>query len=370
MLSAKHMIKKLKGSGYGPFVGVPCSLLRDLLDHLLQNPAQGYIAATSEGEAMGIAAGFSLSGRIPVVVMQNSGLGNAVNPLTSLQIVYRLPALLLVGWRGEPGILDEPEHIVMGPLTLGLLDLLSIPHEILTGEESELDEQLSRLRKKIEESHGPAALIVRRDTFVKNTGTVFPKVPEEERMTREYAIRTVVESLNGSEVVISSTGKISRELYYKGRESKTNFYMVGSMGCALAIGLGLSRQYPDKKVVILDGDGAVLMKMGSMATVGHYRPTNLIHIIFDNETYDSTGGQPTVSATVRLERVATECGYATADRTIKAEALRECVEMALKTPGPHCILVKVRPGADKNLGRPQLTPEEIKERFMNFLKEE
>ena len=318
---------------------------------------------------MGIAAGFSLSDKCPVVVMQNSGLGNAINPLTSLQLVFNLPALLLISWRGEPGNTDEPEHLAMGPITPDLLNVTGIYYEYLTQSEEELAAQIGRINEEIKRTNHPAALIVREKTFKNPPEAYQETVVTDAALSRQEAIKIIVDNLGGEEAIVSTTGKISRELYCHGKESETNFYVVGSMGCALPIGFGIASQNSKKKVVVLDGDGAILMKMGSLATVGFYKPDNLIHLVLDNETYDSTGGQPTVSATVQLERVAAECGYATAVRVTTAEALRECLGVALKAPGPHCILVKVRPGADKNLGRPQLTPEQIKERFMNFLKE-
>ena len=215
----------------------------------------------------------------------------------------------------------------------------------------------------------PAALIIRKGVFSEYIRDSTEKEPKIPMMRRREAIKIIVKNLKGDEVIISTTGKISRELYYDGKESETNFYVVGSMGCAISIGFGIARQKPNKKVIVLDGDGAVLMKMGTLATVGHYKPPNLIHIVLDNEAYDSTGGQDTVSNTISIEKVALNSGYLNSVKAHTQEELEMSVKNALETKGPHCILVKVLKGADKDLGRPKLTSLQIKERFMKFLQE-
>jgi len=317
---------------------------------------------------MGIAAGFALTGRIPVVLMQNSGLGNAINPLTSLQLVYDLPTLLLISWRGEPGKPDEPEHRIMGPITPKFLEVMGIYNECLVESNQRLEVQISHMKDITTKTNKPVALIVRRDTFNKYLGKSAKKGSKMSLMQRKEAVKIIIDNLNGDEAIISTTGKISRELYYNGKESETNFYVVGSMGCALSIGFGIAQRKPEKKVIVLDGDGAVLMKMGTLATVGHYKPQNLIHIVLDNEAYDSTGGQPTVSATVDLDEVALSSGYLDSVKIYTQEDLKMSLGSALKTKGPHFILIKVLKGADKDLGRPKLTSVQIKERFMNFLR--
>lgn len=368
MLSAKEFCEVLKRNAFGPYTGVPCSILKPLINYALDDQNMEYYTATSEGEAMGIAAGFALAGKLPVVMMQNSGLGNAINPLASLHLIYSLPALLLISWRGEPGKPDEPEHRAMGPITRELLDVMGLHNECLVERRQKLGDQILRLRNVIIEANVPAALIVRKGTF-----SEYIKSNRKESKTpvlrRKEAIKIVVSNLRGSEAIISTTGKISRELYYDGKESETNFYVVGSMGCAISIGFSIAQEKPKKKVVVLDGDGAILMKMGALATVGHYKPLNLIHIVLDNEAYDSTGGQATVSKTVALDKVALNSGYIDSVRVYTPKGLKTSVKNALETKGPHFILVKVSKGADKDLGRSKLASLQIKKRFMKFLQE-
>ena len=368
MLSVENFCGILKRTGFGPYTGVPCSILKPFINYLLDCRDMRYYIATSEGEAIGIAAGFALTGKTPVVLMQNSGLGNAINPLTSLQLVYHLPALLLIGWRGEPGRPDEPEHRIMGPITPNFLEVMDLHNECLIESNQRLEAQILRLKDIIIKTNRPGALIVRKGIFKEYIPESAKKELKRFLIQRKEAIRIIVNSLKGNEAVVSTTGKISRELYYSGKESETNFYVVGSMGCALSVGFGIAQQKPEKKVIVLDGDGAVLMKMGSLATMGHYKPSNLIHIVLDNEAYDSTGEQPTVSATIDLDKVALNSGYLSSIKVYTQKELEMSVKNALKTNGPHFILIKVLKGADKNLGRPKLTPLETKERFMKFLR--
>lgn len=349
----------------GPYVGVPCSILNPLIS-FLENAATGlYVRAASEGEAMGVAAGWNLSGRQPVIFMQNSGLGNAVNPLTSLQLIYRFPCLLVISWRGEPGGSDAPQHQVMGEITPSLLQLLKIPAVRLSGDWQEDQVKVQRLHQQMLTLSGPVALLVPKGTLAPLT---FPKKPAPYSLTRQEAIQIIAQSLSGQEAVVSTTGKISRQLYNI-QDREGNFYMVGSMGCASAIGLGLSLTRPERRVLVLDGDGACLMKMGNLATIGHYRPRNFIHVVLDNEAYDSTGGQATTSATISLTAVALAAGYASVQAIMDAAALRQHLQMALVNPGPHFLHVKVTVGAPADLARPHLKPPDLKERFCSFLRE-
>lgn len=363
MWPGEDLAKLLSGFGWGPYIGVPCSILRPLISYLEADSSSTYIAATSEGEAMGIAAGWTLAGHQPVILMQNSGLGNAVNPLTSLQLIYRLPALLMVSWRGEPGHADAPQHQVMGPITPSLLKLLDIPTEILGGDQQVDLIKLSNLHQEMMSRVSPVALLVPRGTLA--PGVESNPAPHYPLLRRE-AVGLIMEILTAQAAVVATTGKISRELYASG-DRENNFYMVGSMGCASALGLGLALAQPQRRVVIIDGDGACLMKLGNLATIGHYRPRNLIHLVLDNESYDSTGGQATASSTMPLEAVAREAGYASTRRVVAAQDLKEYLPQALAQPGPHFILIKVASGALSDLGRPRLTPIQVKERFMAFV---
>ena len=329
--------------------------------------------AVNECEAVALCAGHYLaSGDIGVVYMQNSGLGKTVNPITSLADpdVYGIPLLLLIGWRGEPGKKDEPQHKKMGKIMLPLLDTLGIPHEFLPTGLEDAEKVLGNAKQYMVEKKAPYALVIRKGTFhpydVKTAGE---KLFE---LTREDAIKTIVDSLDGTEVVVSTTGKTSRELF-EYREAlksghKNDFYTVGSMGCASSIALGISFEKKERQVIIFDGDGAALMQMGSIATIGHYKPENLRHIIFDNNAHDSTGGQPTVSDTLKFEEIALACGYKRAVVVeSRARLIDELTELK-KARGPSLTVVKTRKGSRNTLGRPTTTPKENKQAFMDFLR--
>ncbi len=367
MVEAKKFYRTLKKYGFGPFTGIPCSLVKPLLNYLIRGNKCEYTFATSEGEAMGIAAGSALCGHLPVVITQNSGLGNTIDPLTSLNLVYDLPVLLLITLRGEPNKPDQPQHRVMGCVTDKFLAVLGIYYEYLAETDRNTEAQIKRIRNIITKKNKPAAIIVRKGD-IRGDESEFPeKIDRKVKMKRKEAISCIMENLKGNEMVVSSTGKISRELYFNDQERKNNFYMFGSMGCAASIGFALARERPDKKVIILDGDGAILMKMGTLATIGHYQPKNLIHIVLDNNCHDSTGGQPTVSDTVFLEKIAKNCGYATTVKIYEPKRLVRTLKYVLATQGPHFIVLKILRGAEKDLGRPELAPSKIKERFMKSI---
>ncbi|AEB10093.1 phosphonopyruvate decarboxylase [Desulfobacca acetoxidans] len=364
MVDAIELIEFFDNLGFGPYTGVPCSLLNPLISYLERDSNRLYVAAASEGEAMGIAAGWNLAGRQPVILMQNSGFGNAVNPLTSLQLIYHFPCLLVISWRGEPGRPDAVQHRIMGLKMPGLLALLGLSYTVLTGDWEVDREKLQWLQGQMTVLNQPAALIVPRGTIAPVTKYI--QQPQRS-LKRQEAIAIICQTLRGDELLISTTGKISRELYNT-KDAGNNFYMVGSMGCASAIGLGLALAQPQRRVVVLDGDGACLMKMGNLSTIGHYRPANLIHLVLDNEAYDSTGGQASNSATASLSGVAKEAGYRTAQQVSDPEALTERLQTILGQPGPHFLLIKVATGAAVDLPRPSLTPPEMKDRFQTVLK--
>jgi phosphonopyruvate decarboxylase len=341
MISAEDFCKTLIKAGFGPFTGVPCSFLAPVLNFIYEQPYIEYYLSSSEGEAVGIAAGWALSGKIPVVMMQNSGLGNAVNPLTSLMLIYELPVLMLVTLRGEPGQDDAPQHKLMGNITASLLKTMDVYFEFLAADLTGFMQQIDRLYEIIKHRSKPVVLIIRKGAVAKYPR---PKCKENELIviSRKEAIKTVIGCLVGDEAVVSTTGKVSRELYCYSGDKQNNFYVVGSMGCAAAIGFGLAVSKPHKKVVVLDGDGALLMKLGVLATIGKYRPANFIHIVFDNEAYDSTGGQETASGAIALERVAKAAEYASTEKVTQKWEIEQVLNQALYLPGPHFLLIKVR----------------------------
>lgn len=375
MIGVEKFVGELKLQGINFFAGVPDSLLKAFCAYLQETEKHDkYIIAANEGNAIALAAGHYLAtGKPACVYMQNSGIGNAVNPLLSLadREVYSIPMLLIIGWRGEPGKKDEPQHITQGKLTLPLLETMGIPHKILPDNDEEANRTVEEMVSLTKKSGQPCALVIKKDTF-------FPykmnsSIQDKGELTREKAIETVVGNLPESAIIISTTGMASRELFEhreKHKEShKKDFLTVGSMGHASHIALGIALAEPNRKVVCLDGDGALLMHLGGLALIGNLSPENFIHIVFNNEAHDSVGGQPTVMNTVTLPRVISGLGYRNVykvkgDSEI-AEAVKECEDLK----GPSFIEILVKKGARKDLGRPTLSPMENKNNFIgNILK--
>jgi phosphonopyruvate decarboxylase len=294
--------------------------------------------------------------------MQNSGLGNAVNPLTSLCHTLRIPLLLLVTWRGEPGCADEPQHRLMGAITTELLTAMQVRHEVLPLVQEEIRPALRRARVHLAEAGLPYAFVIPRGSLRQAS-----RDPQDERgddrMLRAEAIGEVVRAVGLAACYVATTGKTARELE-RDWDAPNNLYVVGSMGCASSVGLGIALGTPDRRVVVLDGDGAALMRLEAMATIGRLRPANLMHVILDNETYESTGGQPTGSAAVDLRSIALACGYRTGTEVRDTCGIADAVARGQGSPGPHLIRIRVRPGSDPALGRPSMAPPDARARFM------
>jgi phosphonopyruvate decarboxylase len=384
MIQAEAFISACASRGYTLFTGVPCSLLNPIINHVIQRSDLDYIAASSEGEAVAIAAGAYLAGRKTVVMCQNSGLGNAVNPLSSLNFPFRIPTLLIVTLRGEPGIKDAPQHELMGQITKNILDTLRIPSTLLPTSDELIEVALDTSEETIDSSSLPYAFIMKKGSVVGDDNACEGKAaasaastgptgrfacPPGDRMLRLDAIRAIQEIIPDTAAVIATTGKTGRELFTLA-DNSNHLYMVGSMGCASGAGFGVQYVKPDQRVVVLDGDGATLMKMGTMGTIGHYSPPKLLHIILDNEAYESTGGQFSVSSTVDFCGVASACGYRQSARADTRDVLIESVRMVKDLPGPSLIHMKVACGSAPDLARPTLKPFEVKERFMRFLRTE
>ncbi len=372
MIQPKDFIEKLRAGGVEFFVGVPDSLLKNLCAYITDNIArENNIIAANEGGAVALAAGYHLAtGKTGCVYMQNSGEGNAVNPLLSLMDadVYKMPLLLIVGWRGEPGVHDEPQHVKQGKVTLSLLETMGIPYAVLDDSwEKQVDEAL----QTIQETNGIFALIVRKGTFEDY------KLQKQEtanwELGREEAIKIVVDKLREDDIVVSTTGMISRELFEyretKGQGHAHDFLTVGSMGHASQIALGIALHKPERRVIVFDGDGALLMHMGGMAIIGDYNPKNLVHIVFNNGAHDSVGGQPTVGQKIDVEAIAKAVGYAdviSVDTPMSLMAAMNHVNNAV-IDGVSLINVNVRKGNRKDLGRPTTTPQQNKEALMKEL---
>ena len=373
MISPKYFIDKLSSLQIDFFTGVPDSLLKNICAYITDNSlVENNIIAANEGGAVGLAAGYHLAtGRIPVVYMQNSGEGNIINPLMSLtdKEVYNIPLLLIIGWRGEPGIKDEPQHIKQGKVTLPLLETMGIKYEILSQSEEECSIQLDRAVKYIEKTKEVYALIVQKGTFsdykLQNKGeTTFS-------LSREEAIQIVTSSIEEDAIIVSTTGMISRELFEYRESVKQNhekdFLTVGSMGHASQIALGIALQQKKRKIYCFDGDGATLMHMGSMAIIASMMPKNYIHVIFNNGAHDSVGGQPTVGLQINLPQIAEACGYQKAMSVSNIDELKQQIKNIRMMSGPILLEIKVKKGARIDLGRPTTTPIQNKESLMSFL---
>ena len=373
--------KILKLSGVRCGAGVPCSVFKPLVNYMTTDPELDYVSAASEGEAVAIAAGMTAAGRPAFALMQNSGLGNAVNPVTSLLYIYTIPVVLLVSHRGEPGKPDEPQHLLMGQITGQLAELIGLRTHVLEPEsfQSSLQAALADgvpaawICRRGALAGGPAAPAVE---LTVRTGAVSPDNSGSftPQLTREQALAELAPLLNEAKpATICTTGKLSRELYElddQDHARDNRFYMVGSMGCAAGFGLGIARAQPRRQVMVLDGDGAVLMKMGSLATAGHLGARNFHHLVFDNGAYESTGAQPTVSPSVDFAAVAMACGYRAAETVSDAAELRRAAARQLAADGPTLLRVVIRTGARKDLGRPRLKPRDGWLRFSGFLQGE
>ncbi len=373
MISPKFFIDALASQNIDFFAGVPDSLLKNICAYITDNlPKEQNIIAANEGGAMGIAAGYYLAtGKIPVVYMQNSGEGNIINPLASLtdKEVYNIPVLLLIGWRGRPGVHDEPQHVKQGKVTTGLLNTMGINYTVLNKEEDKAEKQIATAVDYMQRTNECYAIVIEKDTF--DAYTLQNKVDSGLALAREAAIEAAVECLQPNAAVVSTTGMISRELFEirekRGEGHQHDFLTVGSMGHASQIALGIALQQPNRPVYCFDGDGASIMHMGNMAITAQMQPKNYIHIIFNNGAHDSVGGQPTVGLSIDLPAIANAVGYKNVYSVETSEYLAEIMKKAQAVEGPTLIEVKVKKGNRKDLGRPTTTPIQNKEALMEFL---
>ena len=380
MIRPQFFIEKLKELGIDFFAGVPDSLLKNICAYITDTlPREQNIIAANEGGAMGIAAGYHLAtGRIPVVYMQNSGEGNIINPLASLtdKEVYNIPVLLLIGWRGRPGVHDEPQHVKQGKVTTGLLNTMGINYTVLSKDEEAAAKQVKVAVDYMQKTNECYALVIEKDTF--DAYVLQNKVDSGLTLSREDAIETVVEVLPQNAAVVSTTGMISRELFEirerKGQGHAHDFLTVGSMGHASQIALGIALQQPQRPVFCFDGDGATIMHMGNMAITASMMPKNYVHVVFNNGAHDSVGGQPTVGLSIDLPAIAKAVGYPQTYSVSTKEELGVALasitnNLSPITQGPILLEIKVKKGNRKDLGRPTTTPIQNKEALMKFLSE-
>lgn len=373
MIRPEFFIEALREKGIDCFAGVPDSLLKNICAYITDHfDAAHNIIAANEGAAVGLAAGHYLAtGQPACVYMQNSGEGNIINPLASLtdQEVYNIPVLLLIGWRGRPGVHDEPQHVKQGKVTTGLLNVMGVNYEVLSKEEDKAAKQIEKAAKALANKE-VFALVIEKDTFedykLQNVEV------NDLTMSREEAIQTVAAALGEKDCIVSTTGMISRELFeYRAAMNQgheRDFLTVGSMGHASQIALGIALAQPGRRVWCFDGDGAAIMHMGSMAIVANKAPKNYVHVVFNNGAHDSVGGQPTVGLKIDLPAVAKAVGYkATYSVDSKAE-LESVLAKVNSFESPALLEIKVKKGNRKDLGRPTTTPIQDKEALMTFLK--
>lgn len=373
MIRPEFFIEALRKKGIDCFAGVPDSLLKNICAYITDHcDAEHNIIAANEGAAVGLATGHYLAtGQPACVYMQNSGEGNIINPLASLtdQEVYNIPVLLLIGWRGRPGVHDEPQHVKQGKVTTGLLNVMGVNYEVLSKEEDKAAKQIEKAAKALSNKE-VFALVIEKDTFedykLQNVEV------NELTMSREEAIQTVTAALGEKDCIVSTTGMISRELFeYRAAMNQgheRDFLTVGSMGHASQIALGIAMAKTDRKVWCFDGDGATIMHMGSMAIVANKAPQNYVHVVFNNGAHDSVGGQPTVGLKIDLPRVARAVGYPHTYSVSTKEDLMDVLNEVKKINDLSLIEIKVKKGNRKDLGRPTTTPIQNKDALMDFLK--
>lgn len=373
MINQKLLFSALHDKGINFFTGVPDSLLNDFCLHLVNNvPDNKHVMAANEGNAIGIATGYYMAtGEIPVVYMQNSGIGNATNPLLSLthKDVYSIPLILVIGWRGDPSIKDHAQHKKQGELTTVLMNDMDIPYEILDSDETVV-EKFAWAARKAKEICSPVALIAKKAILTQKEKK--QEYADSNLMNREEAISAVLDVLGDGAIYLATTGRATRELHEQimqhGFSHEIEFLNVGAMGHLSSIGLGLAIGAPEKKIVVFDGDAAAIMHMGSLATNGRYQPNNLIHIVLNNGVNESVGGQKSSGQIVDLTSIAKGCGYATKGTYIESKGdLQQAVKDLAEGNRLSFIDVHVRQGIRKDMPGLKIDHQTAKESLMNQL---
>ena len=380
MIEAKEFIEAARELGFVRYTGVPCSFLTPFINYAINDNALEYIASTNEGDALATTSGSVIGGQRSIVMMQNSGLGNAVSPITSLSYIFRIPFLIIVTHRGEPGVKDEPQHELMGQITEELFNTMQIPSETFPSETKEIIPALQRAEKFMSKEHRPYAFIIKKGSIapqkldkkmikdIIKSETEIRSLFDEKltRLDRNTVLRHMINHTSVDDsILIATTGFTGRELFSI-NDRVNHIYMVGSMGCASSFGLGLALARPDLKIIVIDGDGAGLMRMGNFATIGTYASNNFIHILLDNEVHDSTGGQSTVSKNINFAMIAKACGYSMTLSGNKMELIDELFSLN-KNEGPAFGHLKICSGTIENLPRPNVKPNEVLRRMMRHI---
>ena len=375
MLAPDRIVAHLAELGVDLYTGVPDSLLKEFGKHVMATlPQDQHLIAANEGSAVGIALGHYLkTGRPALVYLQNSGFGNAVNPLLSLADpdVYGVPMLLLVGWRGQPGVKDEPQHVKQGRIMTALLDAMELPWAVLPDEQAEAEACLSGATERALADGTPYVILVEKDTFAP-TNLPAPPDGESDLPSREEALKALAHAVGEEAIIISTTGMLSRELFEHrvatGQDGARDFLTVGGMGHASSIALGIAKQEPEREVWCFDGDGALLMHQGSLAVIADHAPANYLHVVFNNGVHDSVGGQPTSIGNVDIPAAARTSGYRSGETVTDLEDVPDAVERLRAVGGPAILELRVRPGNRPGIGRPTRTPADSKRAFMGAIR--
>jgi phosphonopyruvate decarboxylase len=378
MFPAAAFIEAARAAGFTHYTGVPCSYLTPFINYVINDGGLNYLSAANEGDAVAIAAGVAIGGKAGVAMMQNSGLGNAVSPLTSLAWVFRIPLLLVTTQRGAPGTVDEPQHELMGRITGELLDVMQVPWAPFPDSEARIRLALETAGEWFAREQRPYAFIMQKNTVSPCTlereslprlagAAVLPErfgARADRRASRSEALELVLQlSDPAATAVIATTGYTGRELYALA-DRPNHLYMVGSMGCAPSLALGLALARPDLQVIILDGDGAALMRMGNLATLGTYGGANLTHLLLDNGVHDSTGAQATVSENVDFAAIAAACGYAYSCSGEDLALIETLLQKKSGVRGARFGHLRIRPGTLDRLPRPGIAPAQVVRRLM------
>ena len=380
MIEAKDFIEAARKLGFVRYTGVPCSFLTPFINYVINDNSLEYVSSSNEGDALATTSGSVIGGQRSIVMMQNSGLGNAISPITSLSHVFKIPFLIIVTHRGQPGVKDEPQHELMGKITKDLFDIMEIPSETFPNVKKAIIPALERAEEYMSKEQRPYA-------FIMSKGTVAPQELDNQLLNniakrkneihslfskkvtsldRNTVLRRIIKnSPKDKTILIATTGYTGRELFSI-EDRDNHIYMVGSMGCASSFGLGLALARPDLKTIVIDGDGAGLMRMGNFSTIGTYAGNNLIHILLDNEVHDSTGAQSTVSKNIDFSMIAKACGYSTIFSGNKIELIDELF-LTEKNEGPIFGHLKICSGTIENLPRPNIRPDQILRRMMRHI---
>lgn len=380
MISADSFVEAARNYGFMHYTGVPCSFLTPFINYVINDETLNYVSSANEGDALATAAGAAIGGKASVVLMQNSGLGNAVSPITSLCYTFRVPVLIIATHRGAEDLTDEPQHELMGKISGDMFDIMQVPWEYFPSVETDIQSALERATQYMQREQRPYAFIMKKGSvephkLIRNpiaeidTSLVEKKKfdsPNKEYISRHDALKTIIANCpEVNTVAIATTGFTGRELFSIA-DRNNHLYMVGSMGCASSLGLGLSLARPDLTVVVIDGDGAALMRMGNFATIGSYASNNFIHILLDNEVHDSTGAQSTVTSNVAFADIASACGYSVAYSGDDPSMIDKLFEHNAVN-GPRFAHLKITAGTIDNLPRPDISPADVLKRLMQHI---